>query len=144
MFDFYSSVFPGFLLLGFEHHFQVRGCRLQFELQVRHPGSKKVKRNQSENGNTETAGRGNERLGDAAGDGLHGQLFVAEKTERPNKTGNRAQQTEQRRQSYECVHDDEESTGAFDLDAGSDLQCALQRGVLVIEAIPHHAKDRVA
>jgi len=144
VFDFHSSVFPGFLLLGFEHHFQVRGCRLQLELQVRHPGSKKVKRNQSEDGNTETAGRGYERFGDAASDGLHGQLFVPEKTERPNKTGNGAQQAEQRCQSYEGVHDDEESTGAFDLDAGSDLQCTLQRGVLVIEAIPHHAKDRVA
>src|SRR5207245_1326896 len=40
-------------------------------------------------------------------------------------------------------HDDEESTGAFDLDASSDLQCALQRGVLVIEAIPHHAQNWV-
>src|SRR5204863_7935083 len=55
----------------------------------------------------------------------------------------RAQQTEQRRQSYECVHDDEESTGAFDFDAGSDLQCPLQRGVLVIEAVPHHAQNRI-
>ena len=144
MFDLYSSVFPGFLLLGFEHHFQVRRCRLQFELQVRHPGSKKVKRNQSEDGNTETAGRGNERFGDAASDGLHSQLFVPEKTERPNKTGNSAQQTEQGSQSYEGVHDDEKSTRALDLNAGSDLQGALQRGVLVIEAIPHHAKDRVA
>jgi hypothetical protein len=144
VFDFHSSVFPGFLLLGFEHHFQVRCCRLQFELQVRHPGRKKVKRNQREDGNTETAGRGNERFRDAASDGLHSQLFVPEKTERPNKTSNGAQQTKQRCQSYQGVHDDEESTGAFDLDAGSDLQCALQRGVLVIEAIPHHAKDRVA
>jgi hypothetical protein len=144
VFDFYSSVFPGFLMLGFEHHFQVRGCRLQFELQVRHPGRKKVKRNQREDGDTETAGRGNERFGDAAGDGLHSQLFVSEKTERPNKTSNCAQQTEQRCQGYEGVHNDEESTGAFDLDTGSNLQRALQRRVLVIEAIPHHAKDRVA
>jgi hypothetical protein len=144
VFDFHSSVFPGFLLLGFEHHFQVRCCRLQFELQVRHPGRKKVKRNQREDGNTKTAGRGNERFCDAASNGLHSQLFVSEKTERPNKTGNGAQQTKQRCQSYQGVHDDEESASAFDLDAGSDLQCALQRGVLVIEAIPHHAKDRVA
>src|SRR5437764_1816876 len=102
-------------MLGFKHHFQVRGCRLQFELQVRHPGSKKVKRNQSEDGNTQTAGRGNERFGDTASDSLHSQLFVPQKTERPNKTGNGAQQTEQGSQSYEGVHDDEESTGAFDL-----------------------------
>src|SRR5436309_5787507 len=82
-------------MLSLKHHFQVRGCRLQFELQVRHPGSKKVKRNQRENGNTQTAGRGNERFGDAPSDGLHSQLFVPQKTERPNKTGNGAQQTEQ-------------------------------------------------
>src|SRR5207245_346971 len=124
-----------------QHHFQICGCRLQFELQVRHPGSEKVKRNQSEDGDTETAGRCNQCLGDTPGDGLHREFFVTEKAERSNQTGDRAQQTEQRRQSYECVHDDEESTRAFDLDAGSDLQCPLQRGVLVIEAVPHHAQN---
>ena len=108
--------------VGFEHHFQIRGCRLQFELQVRHSGSEKVKRNQSEDGNTETAGRGNQRFGDTASDGLHSQLFVAEKTERLDKTGNRAQQTEQRRESHKRVHDHQKPSGPLDLDACSDLQ----------------------
>ena len=59
---------------------------------------KKLKGIRRENGDAETAGRGDERFRDTAGDGLHSQLFVAEKTERLNKTGNRSQQTEQRRQ----------------------------------------------
>src|SRR5918996_3792342 len=98
-----SDLHLAFRGLRSQHHFQICGCRLQFELQVRHPGSEKVKGNQSEDGNAKTAGRGDERLGDTAGDRLHSQLFVAEKTERLNKTGNRTQKTEQRRQSYECV-----------------------------------------
>ncbi len=51
-------------------------------------------------------------------------------------------QTEQRRQRDERIHDDEEAAGAFDLDAGGDLERALERSVLVIQTVPEHAQTR--
>jgi hypothetical protein len=112
-------------VLGLEHNFQVRGCRLQFELQVRHSRGEKVKRNQRKNRDTETARRGDQRFRDTAGDGLHSEFFVAQKAERLDQTGDRAQQTEQRRERHQRIHDHEEASGAFDLDAGGNLQRAL-------------------
>ncbi len=65
--------------ISFQHHLQIRRSRgLQFELQVRHSGSEKVKRNQREDGDAQAAGRGDQRLRDTTGDGLNGQLFVTE------------------------------------------------------------------
>src|ERR1051326_4353019 len=113
-------------VLRLNHHFQISSRCLQLELQVRHAGSEKVKRNQSEDGNAKTARRGDERLGDTAGDRLDSELFVTEKTERPDKTRNRAQQTEQRGKRNECVHHNEKPAGTLDLDTGSDLQRTLQ------------------
>src|SRR5438876_9855673 len=69
------------LYVRFQHHLQVRSRSLQFELQVRHSRSEKVKRNQRENRDAKTARGGDERFRDAAGDRLHSEFFVAEKTE---------------------------------------------------------------
>ena len=114
--------------VGFEHNFQVGGCRLQFELQVRHARGEKVKRNQRKNRDTETARRGDQRFGNTASDRLHSELLVAEEAEGLDQTGDRAQQTEQRRERHQRIHDDQEAAGAFDLDAGGDLQRGLERG----------------
>ena len=75
---------------------------------------------------------------------MHRELFVAEEAERLHQTSDRSQQTEQRRERDQRIHHDEESAGTFDLDAGGDLQRPLERGVLVIQAVPHHAQNRIA
>ena len=75
---------------------------------------------------------------------MHGELFVAEEAERLHQTGDRAQQTEQGGESDQRIHHDEEAASPFDLDAGGDLQRSLKRRVLVIQAVPHHAENRIA
>src|SRR5206468_523091 len=124
--------FTTFFTFGFEHNFEVRGRGLQFELYVRHTRSEKVKRNQREDGDTETAGGGNERFRNTAGDSLNGQLFVAQESERSDQSRNRSQQTEQRRECDQCVHHGQEPARAFDFDTGRNLQGALQRRVLMV------------
>src|SRR3954453_6917477 len=116
-------------VLGFQHNFEVRRRSLQFELQVRHPRGEKVKRNQRENRDAETACGRDKRFRDTAGDRLDRELFVAEEAERTHQTGDRAKKTEQRRQRDQRIHDHEEATSALDLDTCGDLKRALERGV---------------
>ena len=75
---------------------------------------------------------------------VHRQFFVAEEAERLHQTGDRSQQTEQRRERDQRVHDHEEPAGALDFDTGGDLQRALKRSVLVVQTVPHHAQNRIA
>ena len=100
---------------------------------------KKLNGNQSEDGDAKTARRGDKRFGDTASHCLHRQLFVSEKAERTDQPSDRAQQTEQRRESHKRIHDHQESSGAFDLDACGNLQRGLERAVLMVQTIPKHS-----
>ncbi len=58
----------------------------------------------------------------------------------------RAQETEQRRERDERVHDSEKTSGALEFDAGGKLQCAEQRTVFmadVAEPVTNHPDDGV-
>src|SRR5205814_4127239 len=86
----------------------------------------------------------NQRFGNTAGDRLNSEFLVAQKTEGLDQTGDCAQQTEQRRERHERIHNHQESSGAFDLDARGNLQRGFERAVLMVETIPKHSQYRVA
>ena len=116
-----------------DHHFDVRRRRFQIELQLRHLGGEKVEGNQREDGDAESAGRGNQRLADAAGDAGDGQFRAADVEKRAHQAGHGAEQTQQRRERDERVHDGQKTPGAFEFDARRQLQRAQQRGVGVAD-----------
>ena len=129
-----------------DHHLDIRRRRFQIKLQLRHLGGEIIEGNQRENGDAQSAGRGNQRLADAAGDGGDGQFRAADVEKRAHQAGDRAEQAEQRRERDERVHDGEKTSGAFEFDARRQLQRAEQRAVRVtdvVEAVMNHADDRV-
>ena len=116
-----------------DHDFDIRRRGFQIKLQLRHLRGKIVERNQRENRDAQSARRRNQRLADAAGDGGDGKFRAADVQKRAHQSRDRAEQTEQRRERDERVHDREKTSGAFEFDAGGQLQRAVQRTVFVAD-----------
>src|ERR1700677_2934504 len=131
------------VLGGVDEDLGVGAGGLQQEGELGDLGREIIQRDQADDGNGQTAGGGDERFRDTTGNRLHGKLGRAQLEEGAHEAGDRAEQTEQRRERHDRVHDHEETTRALDLDTGGNLQSALERGVVMIQAVPDNAEDRV-
>ena len=125
-----------------DQNFHVRCRRFQVELQLRHPGGEIIERDQRKDGDGQSARRGNQCFANAAGDAHDGEFGAADVEKGAHETGDGAKQPEQRRKRDECVHDREETPGAFQLDARRQLQRAQQRAVRVADVVRGRDESR--
>ena len=71
------------------------------------------------------------------------EAVLADRVERAHDARHRAEQPEQRGEGDDRVHDHQEAARALDFQARGDLERALHRGVMMVQAVPDRAQARV-
>src|SRR5437588_1561755 len=132
------------LLFGVvDHDFDVRSRGLQLELELRHERVEIVEWNQGDDGNAQTAGRGNERFPNAPRYARHSQFCGADGSKRAHDARDGAQQPKQWREGDECVQRRKKAPGLLQFQTSGHLQRPLERGMVMIEPMINHPDQRI-